>query len=71
MLTLQAIENKLDEIRIAAAQTDDELAHALEDNLWLAVLKDTAAGNPLAMELAKKALESERLTFARWCHARD
>jgi hypothetical protein len=46
---------------------DDEAAHSMEDALRRDVLQAIANGSPDAVELARIALESESLIFARWC----
>lgn len=46
---------------------DDELAHSMEDALWEDVLRAIADGAPNAAELAKAALATKELDFARWC----
>lgn len=63
------VENQLDAIRTAGGDgwIDDEQAHALQDELWLAVLKAIAAGevdNP--QTVAAKACETENIKFSRW-----
>ncbi len=46
---------------------DDEVAHSLEDDLHVAVLRLVAAGHPEARELAAAALETVDVDFARHC----
>jgi hypothetical protein len=52
---------------IRALADDDEVAHGIEDDLHLAVLKQVAAGDPNAKELAAIAASTEALDFSRWC----
>lgn len=52
---------------IKALQADDEVAHSYEDALYEAVLKETAKGAENAPQLAKEALKTTKLKFARWC----
>jgi hypothetical protein len=51
---------------IAEVADDPENAHGREDSLWRAVLEAIAAGAPNAVELAKAALESEKIEFPHW-----
>lgn len=62
----------LDEIhtriaRIYANRSDDEAAHAAEDDLHTDVLKAIADGAPNSAELAREALRTKDIDFARWC----
>lgn len=52
---------------IEAARGDDERAHVLEDELYHRVLGWTAEGVADARKLARLALESQQIDFARWC----
>lgn len=54
-------------VRDAAHEMDDELAHSMEAALQRDVLQAIADGSPDAVELARIALESDSLDFARWC----
>lgn len=49
------------------AHYDCELAHSLEDELFVDVLRDIANGHPDSFGLARKALESTQIDFARHC----
>jgi hypothetical protein len=54
--------------RIAAVSHDDEAAHALEDEMRGFVLSAIAKGecdDPKGC--CEEALETEKLSFARWC----
>ena len=46
---------------------DDEVAHGQEDQLYADVLRYLAAGLGEAAELAREALKTEEISFARWC----
>jgi hypothetical protein len=55
-------------VRYVAEDHDDEVAHAREDEMHVAVLLAIATGkcsDPAAC--ASAALESNRIKFARWC----
>jgi hypothetical protein len=64
-VTVDEARRRLDDIRACAG--DDEAAHSMEDALRRDVLQAIADGSPDAVELARIALESESLDFARWC----
>ena len=53
--------------QIEAMAGDDEGAHSEEDRLRGAVLRAIADGNPDAAELARIALLTDDIEFARWC----
>ncbi|GGP55793.1 hypothetical protein [Streptomyces abikoensis] len=63
-LTVEDVAHRLAEI--AHYQDDDEVAHGLEDQLYVDVLRTIAAGAPDAEILAAAALRTETLGFARW-----
>jgi hypothetical protein len=52
---------------IRALSDDDELAHALEDDLHFTVLQHVAKGGANSQELAAVAVTTEALDFSRWC----
>lgn len=52
---------------IAAMIGDDEAAHSKEDKLYAEVLRVIAKGTTNGAELAKAALKTKKLDFARWC----
>lgn len=52
---------------IRAIASDDEAAHSYEDALHEKVLQLVADGADDAPELAKEALKTTKLNFARWC----
>ena len=45
---------------------DSEVAHSREDDLWRDVLQAIADGAPNARKLAREALRTEDISFARW-----
>jgi hypothetical protein len=47
--------------------SDDERAHAMEDELHVEVLDAIAQGEPYPAELAREALRTVEIHFARWC----
>jgi hypothetical protein len=54
--------------RIAAASSDDEAAHGMEDELRECVLKAIASGNcDDPKGCAEEALRTSSMSFARWC----
>lgn len=56
--------------RVATINTlrwDDETAHGEEDDLYEAVLRVIADGAANAPELAREALKTKTIRFARWC----
>lgn len=62
----------VDEIReriadIIRQDGDDEVQHSMEDGLHYAVLEAIAAGSPDAAALAREALLTAEIDFARWC----
>lgn len=60
------VEERLQRIRKVV--WDDELAHSLEDELYLEVLRAIASGmcdDPKAC--AAKAIETQVFAFGRWC----
>lgn len=64
-LTVDAIRLRVDEI--AAMSRDAESAHAAEDRLWADVLEAVADGAADGANLAREALTTRDLMFARWC----
>lgn len=63
--TLDDVKNEV--ARIEAMKDDDELAHSSEDDLHQAVLHQIALGHPQSAEMAKEALRTRNIYFARWC----
>lgn len=68
-VTKEDVWKQIDEIRAQDNEhaDDDEYAHILEDQLYLAVLGAIAGGAANARELAEEALKTQALNFARWC----
>ncbi|WP_433701746.1 hypothetical protein [Nocardiopsis sp. CA-288880] len=64
-MTPQDIRDRV--ARIEANRDDDETAHSMEDDLYTDVLKAIAGGAPNATELAREALRTVDIDFARWC----
>lgn len=64
-MRLEQVNDAVAEIKSTAG--DDERAHSLEDDLHRAVLQAIAEGAPNAVQLAKAALKSTEISFARWC----
>lgn len=58
---------QLVELTTKNAKSDPELAHSNEDSLYWSVLDAVANGNPNAIDMAKEALKSKEIEFARWC----
>ena len=46
---------------------DDEVAHSLEDALYLEILQHIADGGRNGKKLAEAALKAHDIDFARWC----
>lgn len=51
---------------ISAVADDPEVAHSLEDDVHLSVLRAIASGAPDAVELAAEAIKTADIRFARW-----
>lgn len=73
-MTLTEIADRVKAIRRIAS--DDEAAHSAEDTLWQDVLTHISnmmsmgpddSSIRLASEMARLALETKMITFARWC----
>ena len=52
---------------IEESVVDFEGAHELEDDLYEAVLKEVVSGNPESKEMAREALKTKQIDFARYC----
>lgn len=65
MITAEEARAAVDGIRLIAH--DDEAAHSHEDDLRHAVLIAIAAGSEEWRELARIALSTSDIDFARWC----
>lgn len=68
-MTLTEIQTRLDKMREMASQrqVDHEKLHAMEDALHQTVLLLISDGATNAAELAKAALKSLEIEFARHC----
>jgi len=64
-MTPGEVEARVERIRAMAG--DDEAAHGAEDSLRRDVLLAIAGGARNARALARTALETEEIEFARWC----
>lgn len=65
MITLEEVLGRVEWIRQNA--DDDETAHIAEDSLHLEVLEAIAAGASNSADLAREALRTADIRFARWC----
>lgn len=65
MITVEEALTRVQDIRDMAG--DDEVAHSSEDALRDDVLVAIASGSPDAGELARIALQTGKIRFARWC----
>lgn len=65
-MRLLHVEQALLRIGMAARGGDSEHAHMLEDELFVDVLTEIAKGETYHSELARAALKSRELQFARW-----
>jgi hypothetical protein len=63
-MNVRDITDVLDEI--SRIRDDDEHAHALEDSLYIRVLKEIAAGSANPAALAAEALKAGDIEFSRW-----
>ncbi|WP_459198739.1 hypothetical protein [Bacillus subtilis] len=64
-MTREDVLNTVERIRKSAG--DDEIAHSMEDSLYLNVLMAIATGAENASELAEAALNTQDIDFQRWC----
>lgn len=46
---------------------DFEMAHDMEDDLYENVLKEVVVNNPEARAMAREALKTKHIDFARYC----
>ena len=67
MMTVEDINKSVQEI--ANSTGDPEMAHSMEDGLFVEVLTAIAEGkHPLnASRIAEAALKSKEIEFPRWC----
>ena len=66
-MTIDEARAFLADVQVAADDGDDEAAHSIRDQLWAAVLREVAAGNYDGVALAQIAIDTEKITFGRWC----
>lgn len=66
-MTEQEVRDRVEAVRAAGVEGDDEYAHSLEDGLHQDVLLAIANGAPNAPEISRTALETLAIDFARWC----
>ncbi len=64
-MTEQEARERLEEIRGIAG--DDEVAHSKEDEFHRDVLSLIATGCHNGQELARIAIQTSEIQFARWC----
>jgi hypothetical protein len=64
-MEVKDVEGRVAAIREVAA--DWEAAHSWEDQLWLDVLRAIADGAPNPKELARAAVATASIPFARYC----
>ena len=66
-LTVEDVKARVEEIK-EKVKTDPELAHSMEDNLFMDVLKAIAKGKcDDSTALAKEAVKTTKLKFERMC----
>lgn len=65
MMTVDDVREFVEDIRHAA--DDDEVAHSMEDELYVAVLEAIANGADNPEKLAVEALKTLDIEFNRWC----
>lgn len=63
---LASIRARVEEVRNYAAAGDHEAAHATEDRLHEAVLREIAGGHRRPAGLARAALKTRKIAFDRW-----
>jgi hypothetical protein len=67
-VTLQEARDRVREIEEIARAEDDEVAHSKADRLHQDVLRYLAEVAPAELgELARIAISTEAISFARWC----
>jgi tellurite resistance protein len=64
-VTVEDVRAEVEAIRAIAR--DDERAHGREDELHQAVLVAISDGAANAVDLAREALKTQDVKFARWC----
>jgi hypothetical protein len=63
---VKSIDKVIRSIREADETGDHELAHSLQDALYITVLTAIAHGAPRPVELAKAVLQAEETDAPRW-----
>lgn len=66
-MTVDDVRARVAEIERIGSERDYEMAHGKEDDLREDVLRAIADGSPIAADLAREALATSQLDFARWC----
>ncbi|MBG9915251.1 hypothetical protein ABD67_10070 [Bacillus sonorensis] len=64
-MTVDDVREFVEEIRLSA--DDDEVAHSMEDELYVAVLQAIVNGADNPGKLAAEALRTKNIEFSRWC----
>lgn len=64
-MNLKEVKKTVNDIKESVV--DFEVAHELEDDLYEAVLKEVVSGNPESKEMAREALKTKQIDFARYC----
>ena len=64
-MTVDEIQVRIKDIE--SRRDDDETAHSMEDSLWCDVLQAIADGHENPSEIARLALTTSKIDFARWC----
>lgn len=69
MISIKAIDKKLEQIKQASLNNDYEKAHSLEDDLFVTVLESIAklSMDEKAKAAASRALDSLHFKFERYC----
>ncbi len=67
-MKIKSVQDVINEVAlIKGVAADFEVAHDSEDELHVAVLREVAAGNPEAREMAREALKTLDIDFPRYC----
>jgi hypothetical protein len=67
MKTIQDVKDDIEAIKhYACNKNDPEMAHGMEDDMFIDVLRAIADGAPDAQELAREAIKSVLLDYPRW-----
>jgi hypothetical protein len=65
VITLEEVEAAI--VRIKGKANDPEVAHGLEDKLYLDVIVAISLGAKNPKKLAEAALKCSEIKFPRWC----